>query len=736
MFKKPVFYKTSLIIIFVNFFSILNAQSLILNDQLNGSTVGTRVGGSYTTEGYKPGIGTNHILYTIPARVPNGYVEFEIKGFSPSDISGTKNDHGFIMMYDGRGIGNTPTWAQFRDNYFRWNFHWRQSTSTFKCVVNTAAPTSSRLNSSYAIFNNDRDGDGDVDMQDRDWFDEPNGSSFSWDKNKWYVVKLEWNNKTYKVFVDGRNVWSNHIAGLYDYSPIDFKVWLGSGVDKYDSDNANVIYRNFKVYSYGGSTTPVNNLSVSPSSQNVNPSAGNTSFSVTSNIAWNVSDNASWLSVSPSSGNNSGSLTATFNENTSTSSRTATITILGGGITRTVNVIQAGQSNGGNVDVLTVSPSSQNVSTAAGSTSFNVSSNVSWNVNDNADWLTISPISGSNNGSLTASFSQNTSTSARTATVTITGSGLTRNVSIVQAGVTNSGGSNFIDVISSLNLSKDAGNITVDVKSNVEWTVRDNAGAGVSGWISKTPKIGVGNGVVTVRYTANTSSDSRTASLIFTGGGITKTTIITQAGSSSGSGGQNFIDVPSSLNISASTRSISLNVSSNVNWTVRDDAGINGWITKTPKSGTGNGILSVKFLINATGQSRSANLIFTGGGITKSVKITQSASVSLTKNNNSIDENGVEIKDSPEIPNEFAVTNYPNPFNPTTTIQYSLPVDGFTELTIYNSLGEVMAKPLSEFRSKGTYNLLFNASHFSSGIYFYTLQSGNFIKTSKMILME
>lgn len=251
MLKRKLSFTVFAVLVLLLKFSTLN-YSQIINDPLQGSTVGTQVGGTFTSEGYKPGIGQNHILYVVPNQIDNGYLEFEMKGFWPGDFTSSNNDHGFIIMYDGRGIGNVPSWDDFRDNYFRWNFHWRQSASTFKCVVNCAAPTSLRLNSTYAVFIEDMNGDGVVDINDRDWYDEPNGSSFTWNSNKtqWYSVKIEWYNKNFKVFVDGNLVWNNHRIGLYDHTPKDRRIWLGSGVDKYNSDVPDVIYRNFKLFSY------------------------------------------------------------------------------------------------------------------------------------------------------------------------------------------------------------------------------------------------------------------------------------------------------------------------------------------------------------------------------------------------------------------------------------------------------------------------------------------------------
>jgi len=80
--------------------------------------------------------------------------------------------------------------------------------------------------------------------------------------------------------------------------------------------------------------------------------------------------------------------------------------------------------------------------------------------------------------------------------------------------------------------------------------------------------------------------------------------------------------------------------------------------------------------------------------------------------------------------------NYPNPFNPNTNIKYQIGNDGFVNLEVINSLGEVVATLISEFKQAGTYQISFNGTNLSSGVYVYILKSGNFIQSKKMILLK
>ncbi len=80
--------------------------------------------------------------------------------------------------------------------------------------------------------------------------------------------------------------------------------------------------------------------------------------------------------------------------------------------------------------------------------------------------------------------------------------------------------------------------------------------------------------------------------------------------------------------------------------------------------------------------------------------------------------------------------NYPNPFNPTTFINYQLAKPGFVTITIYNMLGIEIAKLVNEKKPAGSYEIEFDGTDLTSGIYLYRIQTGNFIETKKMVLMK
>ena len=93
--------------------------------------------------------------------------------------------------------------------------------------------------------------------------------------------------------------------------------------------------------------------------------------------------------------------------------------------------------------------------------------------------------------------------------------------------------------------------------------------------------------------------------------------------------------------------------------------------------------------------------------------------------------------DQPATPQTFALAQcYPNPFNPTTNIQFSLPKQAYVSLKVFNVLGQLVATPVNEVRPEGTYSVAWSANSLPSGIYFYQLQAGAYSGVKKMILLK
>ncbi|MDK9701222.1 MAG: T9SS type A sorting domain-containing protein, partial [bacterium] len=80
--------------------------------------------------------------------------------------------------------------------------------------------------------------------------------------------------------------------------------------------------------------------------------------------------------------------------------------------------------------------------------------------------------------------------------------------------------------------------------------------------------------------------------------------------------------------------------------------------------------------------------------------------------------------------------NYPNPFNSSTTISYSLPKPGMVDLRLFDIIGREVATLVNQKQQTGSYRLTFDGKYLSSGTYFVRMQAGEFVKTQKMVLLK
>lgn len=89
-----------------------------------------------------------------------------------------------------------------------------------------------------------------------------------------------------------------------------------------------------------------------------------------------------------------------------------------------------------------------------------------------------------------------------------------------------------------------------------------------------------------------------------------------------------------------------------------------------------------------------------------------------------------------ELPTEYSISNYPNPFNPTTTIKYQLPVAGTVTIKVYDILGKEVAELVNETKAAGYYKVNFDASKLTSGVYIYTIRANKYFESKKMVLTK
>ena len=80
--------------------------------------------------------------------------------------------------------------------------------------------------------------------------------------------------------------------------------------------------------------------------------------------------------------------------------------------------------------------------------------------------------------------------------------------------------------------------------------------------------------------------------------------------------------------------------------------------------------------------------------------------------------------------------NYPNPFNPITNIRFDIPISSNVKISVYNTLGQQIAIILNEMKTAGFYEVKYDASALSSGVYYYRIEAGNYLQTKKMVLIK
>ena len=102
----------------------------------------------------------------------------------------------------------------------------------------------------------------------------------------------------------------------------------------------------------------------------------------------------------------------------------------------------------------------------------------------------------------------------------------------------------------------------------------------------------------------------------------------------------------------------------------------------------------------------------------------------------------LEIEEGTSLPNSFKLfTNHPNPFNPVTTLRYDLPEDAMVNITIYDMMGRKINTLVSSQQTAGFKSIQWDATNnqgqpVSAGVYLYSIQTGQFSQTKKMVLLK
>ena len=286
----------------------------------------------------------------------------------------------------------------------------------------------------------------------------------------------------------------------------------------------------------GSNPQPI--LTVTPSNQNVTSPAGTTNFAVsntgtgTMTYSATVTTGNDWLSItSGATGGNSGTIAVAFTENTSITPRTGTITVTAPGATGSPVQVTVTQAGANPQPILTVTPTNQNVTSPAGTTSFAVSNTGTGTMTYSAvvttgnDWLSItSGATGGNTGTIAIAFTENTSITPRTGTITVTAPGATG--SPVQVTVTQAG-ANPQPILTvtptNQNVTSPAGTTNFTVSNTGTGAMTYSAVVTIGNdWLTITGGATGGNtGTIAVAFTENTSATSRTGTITVTAPGAT-----------------------------------------------------------------------------------------------------------------------------------------------------------------------------------------------------------------------
>ena len=351
-------------------------------------------------------------------------------------------------------------------------------------------------------------------------------------------------------------------------------------------------------------------LSVSASDVTIAAPVNSTkTVDISSNTAWTASSNATWLTVDKASGTANGTITLTAQANLVTGTRSTTVVVTIGSISKTINVVQEASAA-----ILTLSSNALSIASPANSTKiFDVTSNTNWTAVSSETWLTLSAASGTNNTAVTLTAQANPNITVRTATVTVSAVGTTDKILTVTQ---DASGAILVLSASTLTIAAPANSTkTFDITSNINWTATSSAT-----WLALSAASGTQNSTLTLTAQANPTTATRTATITIAGNGVgNQTVVVTQEAGLA------------TLSVSAATLSIAapanstktFDITSNTNWTV---ASSDNWLTVGTASGANSGTVTLTAQANTTITPRTATITVAGTGTTsKTITVTQDA---------------------------------------------------------------------------------------------------------------
>jgi len=388
-----------------------------------------------------------------------------------------------------------------------------------------------------------------------------------------------------------------------------------------------------------------NDIFISKSNIIFSANAASDTFSISSSTNWIITTPQSWVTVNPSSGSNNAVITVSVSANTATVARETTISIVGSNssvsVTKIIHIKQLAQTRTNSY----LNVSRNNIllpSNNSCSDTFNIISNVSWNIAVVAsansttipNWLTVTPVSGSNNMIINISAVPNPTNQIRTALVKVTSGTLSRTIEVKQPA--------SAATLSYLNVSRNnillpSNNACIDtfnIISNVSWNVAVVAAANsttIPNWLTVTPVSGSNNMMINISAVPNPTNQIRTALVKVTSLTLSRTIEVKQPASAAT---LSYLNVSRNNILLPSNNACSdtFNIISNVSWNVAvvasaNSATIPNWLTVTPVSGSNNMIVNISAVPNPTNQIRTALLKVTSGTLSRTIEVKQPATI-------------------------------------------------------------------------------------------------------------
>jgi hypothetical protein len=347
-------------------------------------------------------------------------------------------------------------------------------------------------------------------------------------------------------------------------------------------------------------------LSVSPKELIFDQSGGNQSLSISSNTSWTIIENLSYLSVNQSSGSNNVNVTVSCQSNTSSTARSGIIKVAALGLdTQIINISQTGATT-----FLNVTPTAMTFNAAGGTQKGLITSNTSWEVQENLSFLRVDSLSGINNGGINITCDSNFSAVTRTGVITLLGKGaVSKTINISQTGV-----AGFMNISpASLDFNAAGGKLFFLVNSNTNWTVTE-----ALTHISLNKTTGSFTDTVWVTCIPNTTTISRSGLITISGVGVqNKTLIVNQIGE------QPRLTVnPTNLSFTSTAGTKTITITSNIPWTISDSA---AYLSSNVATGSNNATLTITCNANTSALSRNTVLYIAGTGVsTIAIPVTQS----------------------------------------------------------------------------------------------------------------